>query len=98
MLHDDHNFSADETQKLTYYLCYNYSRSANPISIPTPVQYAHLAAYRARNHIIASNIEAEQGPRGEPEEHRRQREAQLANTLNEMIKVKINLRNKLYYC
>lgn len=97
MLHDDHKFSSDELQKLSYYLCYTYSRSSNSISIPTPVQYAHLAAYRARNHIVAANIAAH-SPANENDEQRLVRERALAAELNRRIRVTDELRSRLYYC
>lgn len=50
---DDSNFTADELQKLSYYLCHTYARCARSVSIPAPVYYAHLAAYRAKNHIMS---------------------------------------------
>ncbi|XP_049274037.1 protein argonaute-1 isoform X2 [Rhipicephalus sanguineus] len=50
---DDSNFTADELQKLSYYLCHTYARCARSVSIPAPVYYAHLAAYRAKNHIVS---------------------------------------------
>ncbi|CAN8003154.1 unnamed protein product [Ixodes hexagonus] len=50
---DDSNFSADDLQKLSYYLCHTYARCARSVSIPAPVYYAHLAAYRAKNHVIS---------------------------------------------
>ncbi|KAL1436449.1 hypothetical protein MTO96_049682 [Rhipicephalus appendiculatus] len=50
---DDSNFSADELQKLSYYLCHTYARCSRSVSIPAPVYYAHLAAFRAKNHIIS---------------------------------------------
>ncbi|XP_022250179.1 protein argonaute-4-like isoform X2 [Limulus polyphemus] len=53
VLWDDNNFSADELQKLTYYLCHTYVRCTRSISIPAPVMYAHLAAYRARLYITS---------------------------------------------
>ncbi|CAG2117070.1 unnamed protein product [Medioppia subpectinata] len=55
VLHDDYGFRADELQKLSNYMCHIYARCDKPISIPAPVQYAHLAAYRARKYIIAYN-------------------------------------------
>ena len=42
---------ADELQDLTNMLCHLYGRCSRSISIPTPVYYAHLAAFRARAHI-----------------------------------------------
>ncbi|XP_077489284.1 protein argonaute-2-like [Amblyomma americanum] len=53
---DDSNFSADDLQKLSFYLCHTYSRCARSVSIPAPVYYAHLAAFRAKHHI-ASKLE-----------------------------------------
>lgn len=53
VVHDDHNFKADELQKLSYYLCHTYARCARSVSIPTPVYYAHLAAFRAKEHIMS---------------------------------------------
>ncbi|XP_064459891.1 protein argonaute-2-like [Ornithodoros turicata] len=50
---DDSNFTADDLQKLSYYLCHTYARCARSVSIPAPVYYAHLAAYRAKNHVIS---------------------------------------------
>ncbi|XP_076337070.1 protein argonaute-2-like isoform X2 [Tachypleus tridentatus] len=58
VLWDDNNFSADELQKLTYYLCHTYVRCTRSISIPAPVMYAHLAAYRARLYITSRETSA----------------------------------------
>ncbi|XP_054718038.1 protein argonaute-4-like [Uloborus diversus] len=51
VVEDDNDLTADELQKLTYYLCYTFARCTKSISIPVPVQYADLAAYRARRHL-----------------------------------------------
>jgi len=48
---DDKNFDADELQMLTYYLCYTYVRAMKSVSIPPPVYYADLVAYRARQYL-----------------------------------------------
>ena len=37
-------------QALTYYLCHLYSRCERSVSYPAPTYYAHLAAFRAREH------------------------------------------------
>ncbi|KAH8033028.1 hypothetical protein HPB51_005587 [Rhipicephalus microplus] len=39
-------------QKLSYYLCLTYARCACSVSISTLAYCAHLAVYRAKNHII----------------------------------------------
>ncbi|KAG0415985.1 hypothetical protein HPB47_006838 [Ixodes persulcatus] len=53
VVHDDYNFSSDDLQKLSYYLCHMYARCARSDSIPAPVYYAHLAAVRAKGHIFS---------------------------------------------
>ncbi|XP_075557116.1 protein argonaute-2-like isoform X2 [Dermacentor variabilis] len=50
---DDSNFTADELQKLSYYLCHTYARCARSVSIPAPVCCAHLPALRANNHVLS---------------------------------------------
>merc|ERR1712121_373224 len=50
VLWDDSNFSADELEVLSYYLCHLYSRCTRAVSYPTPTYYAHLVADRARKH------------------------------------------------
>jgi len=50
LLWDDSNFSANELETLTYYLCHLYSRCTRAVSYPTPTYYAHLVAERARKH------------------------------------------------
>uniref|UniRef100_A0A131YKF2 Eukaryotic translation initiation factor 2C n=1 Tax=Rhipicephalus appendiculatus TaxID=34631 RepID=A0A131YKF2_RHIAP len=54
VVHDDTNFTSDELQKLSYYLCHTYARCAKSVSIPAPVYYAHLAAFRAKEHIASA--------------------------------------------
>jgi len=50
LLSDDSNFSPDQLQAMTYYLCYLYARCERSVSYPAPTYYAHLAAYRGRAH------------------------------------------------
>ena len=50
MLWNDSKLNADQIQKLTYYLCHIYSRCERSVSYPAPTYYAHLAAFRAREH------------------------------------------------
>ncbi|CAN8002960.1 unnamed protein product, partial [Ixodes hexagonus] len=54
VVHDDYNFTSDDLQKLSYYLCHTYARCARSVSIPAPVYYAHLAAFRAKEHIVSA--------------------------------------------
>merc|ERR1712042_49864 len=50
VLWDDSDFTADELEVLSYYLCHLYSRCTRAVSYPTPTYYAHLVADRARCH------------------------------------------------
>jgi len=50
VLWDDSEFTADELEVLSYYLCHLYSRCTRAVSYPTPTYYAHLVADRARKH------------------------------------------------
>lgn len=54
VVHDDANFTSNDLQKLSYYLCHTYARCARSVSIPAPVYYAHLAAFRAKEHIASA--------------------------------------------
>lgn len=48
VLWDDNRWSSDDLQLFTYYLCHVYMRCTRSVSIPAPVYYAHLCAFRAR--------------------------------------------------
>ncbi|XP_015785548.1 protein argonaute-2 [Tetranychus urticae] len=52
VLVDDNNFDSGVLYSLTFSLCYIYAKCTRVISIPAPVQYAHLAAFRARQHLV----------------------------------------------
>ncbi|XP_077490052.1 protein argonaute-2-like [Amblyomma americanum] len=54
VVHDDSEFSSNDLQKLSYYLCHTYARCTRSVSIPTPVYYAHLAAFRAKEYIASA--------------------------------------------
>ena len=47
MLYDDNKLEPDQVQMLTYGLCYLHARCSSSISIPAPVKYADLLAFRA---------------------------------------------------
>jgi len=49
-LWDDSNFTSDELQILTYYLCYMFSRCTRSVSYPAPCYYSHLVAFRGRQY------------------------------------------------
>ncbi|KAI6174172.1 Dolichyl-diphosphooligosaccharide--protein glycosyltransferase subunit 1 [Aphelenchoides besseyi] len=48
---DEWNLSADDIQNCTNILCNLVGRTSGPVSLPAPVQYAHLVCYRARSYI-----------------------------------------------
>ncbi|CAF0783262.1 unnamed protein product [Didymodactylos carnosus] len=51
VIFDENNFNFDKIQMLTYKLCHTYARATRSVSIPAPVYYAHLAAFRGRVYI-----------------------------------------------
>ncbi|XP_042881304.1 protein argonaute-2-like [Penaeus japonicus] len=50
ILWDDNNLTMDQLEEFTYKMCHMYSRCNKSISLPAPVAYAHLAAFRAKVH------------------------------------------------
>ncbi|RWS17917.1 protein argonaute-4-like protein [Dinothrombium tinctorium] len=105
VLWDDYKFTADELQKLTYYLCHTYARCTRSISVPAPVQYAHLAAYRARLHIIGIGGSESSGSDSYQDrncrdsfEDSKQKELNLVDSLNESIRVQRWFKNAMYFC
>ena len=60
VLYDEHNFTADELEELTYHMCFLYSRSTRAVSIVPPAYYAHLAAARVKYHAHEAWNEQEQ--------------------------------------
>nr|XP_037289758.1 protein argonaute-2-like [Rhipicephalus microplus] len=48
-----------QLQHLTFDLCHLVARCTRSVSIPSPVYYAHLAAFRAKNHIQGSGLSRE---------------------------------------
>lgn len=46
VIYDENKFSSDDMQKLTFNLCHLYASCTKSVSLPSPVYYAHLAAYR----------------------------------------------------
>lgn len=64
VLSDDNDLDSDTLQKLTFFLCHLYSRCERSVSYPAPTYYAHLAAFRAREH---HNALIDQGKGSEPE-------------------------------
>nr|QEI10611.1 argonaute 2 X2 [Myzus persicae] len=51
LIWDDNNFTEDQLEQLTFYLCFMFARCTRSVSYPAPTYYAHLAAFRARAYI-----------------------------------------------
>ncbi|XP_074605231.1 protein argonaute-4-like [Brevipalpus obovatus] len=51
VLEDENKFNPGEIHNLTFALCHTYVKCTKALSHPPPVQYAHLAAFRARQHL-----------------------------------------------
>ena len=54
---------ADDIQKLTYYLCYLFTRCTRSVSYPAPCYYSHLVAFRGRQYydkyFVQNNVSAD---------------------------------------
>ncbi|MQM04717.1 hypothetical protein Taro_037521 [Colocasia esculenta] len=48
VLWDENGFTSNSMHKLTYNLCFTFSRCTKPVSLVPPVYYADLLAYRGR--------------------------------------------------
>ena len=104
---DDNEFRSDELQKLTYYLCHVYAKCNRSISIPAAVQYAHLAAYRARVHLIGvfgSEMRAHMDSTDrlrrldkDSEQGKRERQ-KLALDYSELVRVQHEIGKLMYFC
>ena len=46
VLHDENRFTPDQLYTITYQLCYCFARCTKSVSIPPPVYYSDLIAYR----------------------------------------------------
>jgi len=105
VLADDNAFNANDMCKMTYYLCHIYQRCTKSVSIPAPVYYADLAAYRAKIHASgfqdyelggqASDVSSStSGDSGRDNTH----EESKIKSYEQLIKVNPNQRQRLYYC
>ncbi|XP_029175629.1 protein argonaute-2 isoform X4 [Nylanderia fulva] len=57
---NDSQYTEDDIEQLTYYLCHMYARCTRAVSYPAPTYYAHLGAYRGRALIQGVDIRMEQ--------------------------------------
>ena len=51
VVYSDEEMSMDDITEIIYHLCHFYARSTTSVSIPAPVYYARLAAFRAKEHL-----------------------------------------------
>ncbi|XP_054163596.1 protein argonaute-1-like [Oppia nitens] len=96
VLIDENGFSTEDMCKMTYYLCHTYQRCTKSVSIPAPVYYADLAAYRAKVHAMArpdqSDTASTVSKQGGGDEKR-----DAINIYEEYIEVNNSQKQKLYY-
>lgn len=98
VIRDDKGFSPDELYNITYFLCHTYAKCTRSISIPSPVMYAHLAAFRARCYIVAKPLAPIRLNRNATDiEIGKAKEARI-DELNELTKVDEKLKLQLYFC
>lgn len=97
VIFDQNNFGADDLQKMTYYLCCVYAKCARSISIPAPVMYAHLAAYRARVHV-ATSASSETGSNNSYESAGEYIRPRQLDEYNKKVKVAVGAKNFMYFC
>eukprot|EP00116_Pleurobrachia_bachei_P003753 sb/3464015/ len=57
ILHDDSQFTIDEWEMLSFYLCHCDSRVARVIGFPAPIKYAFLSFKAARSKLETCNID-----------------------------------------
>ena len=101
LLLDEHGFTADEIYLLTYFLCHTYVKSTRSISIPSPVKYADLTAFRSRIHLKASNFAHLELPSSSSSEDQHNRQTAIHERIQQMncaIRVVPALRDRFYFC
>lgn len=103
VLQDDNHLSADQLQQLTFSLTHIYARCTRSISMPVPIAYAHLAAYRAQRHIIgfkqSEDSESDSmggstatGGMSAPLRH------QNDDMLSDKMKINPDFKTQMYFC
>ena len=96
VLLDENNLTPDALYRITFNLCHSYAPATRALSIPAPVQYAHLAAKRSRHHLIASQAERHAGVTV----WQKIKTDDLINktkSINEIIKVKLPHKERMYF-
>ncbi len=90
--------------KMTYYLCHIYQRCTKSVSIPAPVYYADLAAYRAKVHVsglqdyeLGASSDVSSVMSGDSGRDVTLEESKI-KTYEKMIEVLPNQKQRLYIC
>eukprot|EP00794_Sanderia_malayensis_P004420 gene4420-5010_t len=96
VLWDDNNITADELQQLTYMLCHTYVRCTRSVSIPAPAYYAHLAAFRARFHLMQKEGSIDSGSRSTPSVSSSEHEIGIS-TMTDAVRPHVKLAQTLYF-
>lgn len=93
VIEDDNDFTADDLQKLTFQMCHMYVRCTKSISIPAPVAYADLVAYRARKHLeCATGYSSSSSSTGDYT-----RDCRITDADKDAIKVIPGLEKSMYF-
>lgn len=80
--------------KLCYMACFNCVRTRLTLSLPAPVRYADLCAYRAKVHIEAQRELAILNR----EEHALEIEDKIVEKLKEWVILHHDTYTRMYYC
>ena len=96
VLLDENLLPPDDLYKITFQMCHSYAPATRALSIPAPVQYAHLAAKRSRHHLIASRAERVAGVSiwQKMNEHEK---AKKTKDINQSIFVRMPLKGTMYF-
>ena len=86
----------DRLEKLSYSLCYLFSRAAKAVSIPAPVYYADLACARAGRYLVEIPTGSQSATTNTMGLDPAQRE-QLCAELQGKIEVHRNLKDSMFY-
>lgn len=97
VIRDDLNLGPDELYKMTFFLCHTYANCTRSISIPTPVAYAHKAAFRAREYVQAKPLPTIKLPPRPTEDQIVEAKTQRITALNELIQVSDTLKKVYFY-
>ncbi|CAI2347224.1 unnamed protein product [Caenorhabditis sp. 36 PRJEB53466] len=90
VLWDDSRLSANDLQQMTHHLCYTYARCTRAVSVPAPVYYALLAAFRAQYHLnLEKWNEASEDGSSTPETD--------MEKMNKVVKIHPNAVSSMYF-